>query len=117
MMHTLQRASMITLPSPVRTCRSSAAEIWPFPSLSKTRKPSTKPSMEVLVDVFPPIERKIGKNSSKEMRLLPEKENKHNTHFCILGVSVQYASQQSLTLHFRSLKSKFQFFVGSVNIC
>ena len=93
MMRTLQRGSMITLPSPVRTCRSSAAEIWPFPSLSKTRKPSTKPSMEVLVDVFPPIERKIGKNSSKEMRLLPEKENKRNTHFCILGVSVQYVSR------------------------
>ena len=92
MMRTLQRVSMITLPSPVRTCRSSAAEIWPFPSLSKTRKPSTKPSMEVLVDVFPPIERKIGKNSSKEMRLVPEKENKQNAHFCILGVSVQYAS-------------------------
>ena len=92
-MRTLQRGSMITLPSPVRTCRSSAAEIWPFPSLSKTRKPSTKPSMEVLADVFPPIERKIGKNSSKEMRLLPEKENKQNTDFCILGVSMQYASR------------------------
>ena len=49
--------------------------------------------MEVLVDVFPPIERKIGKNSSKEMRLLPEKENKQNTDFCILGVSMQYASR------------------------
>ena len=81
MMHTLQRGSVITLPSPVRTCRSSAAEIWPFPSLSKTRKPSTKLSMEVLGDVFPPIERKIGKNSSNEMRLLPEMENKHNSHF------------------------------------
>ena len=49
--------------------------------------------MEVLVDVFPPIERKIGKNSSKEMRLVPEKENKQTRHFCILGVSVQYASR------------------------
>ena len=70
------------IPNEMRICLSSAEEIVPFCSLSKTRNPSVKSSKEGSI-LFLLMVWRMGKNVSKEIRASVEnkKDNKDGLLF------------------------------------
>lgn len=89
----------IILPSVVRTWRSSAPITVPFPSLSKTRRPSTMSSNEPW-SLFLVMAWNMGRNCSKSSNLFisarEEEENQNKTDKCVNPQATQWRQSKTV---------------------